>query len=130
MNISQAAGATGISAKMIRHYESIGLIGQARRTEAGYRQYSDQDVQTLRFIRRARDLGFSLERIGTLLQLWQDRTRKSADVKQLAARYIAELDGDIAKLQAMRAELSHLASHCHGDDRPACPIIEGLAAPR
>ena len=128
MNISQAAQASGVTPKMIRYYESVGLIREARRSEAGYRKYTDSEVQTLRFIRRSRDLGFSLERIKTLLGLWEDRTRRSADVKELAEQYIAELDEHIAKLQSIRSQLEHLAGHCHGDNRPDCPIIEDLAS--
>jgi len=127
MNIGEASRASGVSAKMIRYYESIGLIGAARRTDSGYRQYSDEDVQTLRFIKRSRDLGFSLERIKTLIGLWQDRSRKSADVKRLADQYIAELDEDICKLQSIRDQLAHLAACCHGDNRPGCPILDDLA---
>lgn len=127
MNIGQAAEASGVSAKMIRYYESIGLVAAAQRTDAGYRQYSDNAVQALRFIRRARDLGFSIERIKTLLGLWEDRGRKSADVKKLARQYIDELDQDIAKLQSIRNELEHLVHCCQGDSRPECPIIDDLA---
>ncbi|HJW57379.1 MAG TPA: Cu(I)-responsive transcriptional regulator [Burkholderiaceae bacterium] len=127
MNIGQAAQASDVNAKMIRYYESIGLIAAANRSDAGYRQYTDSDVQTLRFIKRSRDLGFSIERIKTLLALWEDRTRKSADVKQLANQYIAELEQDIEKLQSIRAQLQRLADCCHGDNRPDCPIIEDLA---
>ncbi len=127
MNIGQAAAGSGVTAKMIRYYESIGLINQISRSESGYRQYSEQEVQVLRFIKRSRDLGFSLERIKTLVGLWQDKDRKSADVKQLARQYIAELDEDIAKLQSIRDELTHLANCCHGDNRPDCPILADLA---
>lgn len=127
MNIGEASRASGVSAKMIRYYEGIGLIGAARRTDSGYRQYSDEEVQTLRFIKRSRDLGFSLERIKTLVGLWQDRSRKSADVKQLAGQHIAELDEDIRKLQSIRDQLAHLAACCHGDNRPGCPILDDLA---
>jgi MerR family copper efflux transcriptional regulator len=127
MNIGQAASASGVKAKMIRYYESIGLIAEAGRTDAGYRQYSENEVQTLRFIRRARDLGFSLERVKTLLGLWGDRERKSADVQELARQYIAELDEDIAKLQSIRGQLQHLSNCCHGNDRPECPILDDLA---
>jgi MerR family transcriptional regulator, copper efflux regulator len=127
MNIGEAAQASGVTAKMIRYYESIGLIAQAARTDAGYRRYTDNEVQTLRFIKRSRDLGFSIERIKTLLTLWEDRSRKSADVKKLARRYISELDSDIEKLQSIRDELRHLAECCHGDQRPECPILDGLA---
>jgi MerR family copper efflux transcriptional regulator len=128
MNIGQAAEAAGVSAKMIRYYESIGLISAASRTGSGNRQYSEKDIRTLRFIRRSRDLGFSIERIKTLLSLWEDRGRKSSDVKKLAGQYIAELDRDIEKLQSIRDQLQHLAECCHGDQRPDCPIIEDLAA--
>ncbi len=127
VNIGRAAAESGVSAKMIRYYESIGLLRPAARTASGYRQYSPADVQTLRFIRRSRDLGFSLERIGTLLQLWQDTSRKSQDVKQLARQYIAELDEDIRKLQSLRAQVEQLAQACHGDNRPECPILEKLS---
>lgn len=127
MNIGQAATDSGVSAKMIRYYESTGLLKPAARTDSGYRQYQPSDVQTLRFIRRARDLGFSLERIGTLLQLWQDTSRKSQDVKQLARQYIAELDEDIRKLQSLRAQVLQMAEDCHGDQRPDCPILEKLS---
>jgi MerR family copper efflux transcriptional regulator len=127
MNIGQAADASGVTAKMIRYYESIGLITEATRTDAGYRQYTGNEVQTLRFIKRSRDLGFSVERIRTLLGLWQDRSRKSSDVKKLARQYIAELDQDIAKLQSIRDELHHMAECCQGNHRPECPILEDLA---
>ncbi|MDB5795061.1 MAG: hypothetical protein JWR25_1440 [Noviherbaspirillum sp.] len=127
MNIGQAADASGVTAKMIRYYESIGLIAAANRTDAGYRQYTATEVQTLRFIKRARDLGFSIERIKTLLGLWQDRSRKSADVKKLARQYIAELDQDIEKLQSIRDQLRHMADCCQGNHRPECPILDDLA---
>jgi MerR family copper efflux transcriptional regulator len=127
MNIGQAAQASGVSAKMVRYYESIGLVAKAGRTGAGYRQYSENEVQTLRFIKRARDLGFSLDRVKTLLGLWEDRDRKSADVQKLARQYIAELDQDIEKLQSIRSQLQHLANCCQGDERPGCPILDDLA---
>jgi MerR family copper efflux transcriptional regulator len=127
MNIGQTAQASGVTAKMIRYYESIGLISAASRTDAGYRQYTDKDVQTLRFIKRARDLGFSIDRIGTLLSLWQDDGRQSSEVKQLAQGYIAELEEDIRKLQSIRDQLQHVANNCQGDDRPDCPILDDLA---
>ncbi|GGX15517.1 Cu(I)-responsive transcriptional regulator [Undibacterium macrobrachii] len=127
MNIGQVAKASGVSAKMIRYYESVGLIATADRTEAGYRQYSENDLHTLGFIRRARDLGFSLERIKTLLGLWQDRSRQSAEVKKLAGSYIAELDEQIAKMMLIRQQLAHLAQACHGDTRPDCPILDQLS---
>lgn len=128
MNIGQAATASGISPKMIRYYESIGLIRPVQRSSAGYRVYDSSEVQTLGFIKRSRELGFSLERIGTLLGLWEDTARQSADVKKLARKHIDELDEDIRKLQSIRDQLQHLVEHCHGDNRPDCPIIDGLAA--
>jgi MerR family copper efflux transcriptional regulator len=127
-NIGQAARASGVSAKMIRHYESIGLIGAARRTDAGYRVYNDQDVQVLQFIHRSRALGFSLEQIGDLLALWQDKERASADVRALAQRHIDALNRKILELESMRRTLEKLASSCHGDQRSACPILDDLAA--
>ncbi len=127
MNIGRAAQASGVSTKMIRHYESIALLPDATRTVAGYRVYRERDVHTLRFIRRARDLGFSMKEIGALLGLWNNRRRASADVKKLAARHLSELDEKIHELQEMRATLAHLAEHCHGDERPDCPILEELS---
>jgi MerR family copper efflux transcriptional regulator len=128
MNIGQAASASGISAKMIRHYESIQLIRQSVRTDAGYRTYSNNDLHTLRFIKRARSLGFSLDQIRDLLSLWNDSHRASADVKTIAQGHVAELEKRIAELTEMRNTLTHLAQCCHGDDRPECPILQGLAA--
>lgn len=128
-NIGEAAQASGVTAKMIRHYESIGLIGAARRTEAGYRVYSTADVQVLQFIHRARALGFSLEQIGNLLALWRDKCRASADVRALALAHIDELNRKIAELESMRRTLERLASSCHGDARSDCPILDDLAAP-
>lgn len=125
-NIGEAADATGISAKMIRYYESIGLIPKATRTFAGYRVYGPDDLHTLRFIRRARDLGFSIEQIKTLLSLWQHR-RPSAEVKRVALGHIAELEEKIRSLDGMRRTLVHLVENCHGDHRPTCPIIDELA---
>ncbi|WP_090538413.1 Cu(I)-responsive transcriptional regulator [Halopseudomonas formosensis] len=127
MNISQAAAATGLTARMIRHYEKIGLLRDTRRTASGYRLFDEQDIHTLRFIQRARSLGFSIEQIGQLLALWQDRERSSAVVKQLARQHLQELEEKIAGLQAMHASLAELASCCLGDDRPDCPILERLA---
>jgi Cu(I)-responsive transcriptional regulator len=130
MNIGQAAAASGVSAKMLRHYESIGLMPKARRTSSNYRNYTDADVHTLRFIRTARDLGFSIDDIRALLALWRDRARPSRDVKRLAERHAGELRTRIAELEAMLAALDHLARHCHGDERPDCPILDGLQAGR
>lgn len=128
-NIGDAAKASGVTAKMIRHYESIGLIGEPRRTDAGYRVYQQQDVQVLQFIHRARALGFSLDQIRDLLALWRDKHRASADVRALAQRHIGELNQKIAELESMRRTLERLAASCHGDDRSECPILEDLAAP-
>ncbi|MBF9232151.1 Cu(I)-responsive transcriptional regulator [Microvirga alba] len=128
MNIGQAAEASGVSAKMIRYYESIGLIPKTVRTEAGYRVYSDSDVHTLRFIRRARDLGFSVEQISDLVSLWRDRERASKDVKRIALEHVTVLERKIVELQQMAETLNHLAKTCHGDARPGCPIIEELAS--
>jgi MerR family copper efflux transcriptional regulator len=127
MNIGEAAARSSVSAKMIRYYESIDLIPAVSRSESGYRVYSERDVATLRFIRSARRLGFPIDRIRQLLTLWLDGTRASADVKQLALSHIADLDRKIVDLQSMRQTLEHLARTCHGDDRPDCPILIGLA---
>jgi Cu(I)-responsive transcriptional regulator len=127
MNIGEAATRSGVSAKMIRYYESIDLIPAVARRESGYRVYSERDVATLRFIRSARRLGFPIDRIRQLLTLWLDGTRASADVKLLALSHIADLDRQIVDLQSMRQTLEHLARTCHGDDRPDCPILVGLA---
>ena len=129
MNIGEAAQASQVSAKMIRHYESIGLIGPARRTEAGYRVYGPQEVQVLQFIHRARALGFSLEQIRGLLALWQDKSRASADVRALARGHIEELNRKIGEMEAMRRTLETRAASCHGDARSDCPILDDLAAP-
>lgn len=128
MNIGKAADASGISAKMIRYYESIGLLPPARRTASGYRYYTDEDVHVLHFIRRARDLGFAVEDIGGLLALWRDQGRASADVKQIALGHVAVLERKIAALQGMADTLRTLAAHCHGDQRPDCPILADLDA--
>jgi len=128
LNIGDAAAASGISAKMIRHYESIGLIPAPRRTYTGYRTYTENEVHSLRFIHQARKLGFSIKQIEALLGLWHNQRRSSSKVKALAQEHIAELDAKIAEMQAMKATLEHLARHCHGDERPDCPIIDGLAA--
>jgi len=127
MNIGDAAEASGVSAKMIRHYEDQGLVPKAGRTVAGYRIYRENDVHVLRFVRRARDLGFSMKEIKNLLGLWNNRRRESADVKRLVEGHVKELDRKIAELQAMRRTLTTLSSHCHGDRRPDCPIIDDLA---
>ena len=127
MNIGDAAKASGVSAKMIRHYESVGLCPGALRTDAGYRQYTDKEVGTLRFIRHARDLGFSLDQIRELLGLWLDRRRPSRQVKALAQAHLQELDQKLQELHAMKATLENLVQCCHGDDRPECPILEILA---
>lgn len=127
MQIGEAARATGVSAKMIRHYEAIGLVPAADRRSSNYRDYSHHDLHRLGFIRRARDLGFSIEEIRNLLRLWGDTSRASADVKQLALTHITELDEKIRLLGEMRATLATLADACDGNHRPDCPIIESLA---
>ena len=127
MNIGEAAAASGVSAKMIRHYEEQGFVPKAGRTLAGYRVYRDNDVHALRFIRRARDLGFSLKEIKDLLGLWHNRRRASADVKRMAEKHVKDLDQKIAEMQAMRRTLVNLTQHCHGDARPDCPILDDLA---
>jgi Cu(I)-responsive transcriptional regulator len=127
MNIGEAAAASGVSTKMIRYYEEIGLIGAAARTASGYRVYSENEVHTLRFIRRARDLGFTVEQMGGLLALWRDRGRASGDVKRIALGHVEVLENKMRELQEMVATLRHLAENCHGDDRPDCPIIHELA---
>ncbi|MFZ5606705.1 MAG: Cu(I)-responsive transcriptional regulator [Pseudomonadota bacterium] len=127
-NIGQAAALTGVSAKMIRHYEAIGLLTPASRTFAGYRLYGEAELHRLRFIKRARSLGFSIRQIEALLALWDDPHRASAEVKQLALAHVAELEEKIRELQAMQRTLETLARRCHGDERPTCPILEDLAA--
>ena len=127
MNIGDAAQASGVSAKMIRHYEETGLIPKASRSDGGYRTYTERDIHLLRFIRQGRLLGFSMKQIAELIGLWLDQSRPSSKVKQLALSHITELDDKIKELQAMKATLEQLACHCHGDDRPDCPILEGLA---
>ncbi|MCW5637097.1 MAG: Cu(I)-responsive transcriptional regulator [Rubrivivax sp.] len=126
MNIGRAASASGVSPKMIRHYESVRLLEPAPRSDAGYRHYNERDVQTLRFVRHARNLGFSIDQIRELLGLWRDQARPSRDVKALTMAHIATLEGKEAELRAMRSALEHLAHACQGDDRPACPILDGL----
>ena len=127
-NIGEAARASGVTAKMVRHYESIGLLPPARRTEAGYRLYGSDDVRMLQFIHRGRALGFSLDQIADLLALWRDKHRASADVRRLALEHINELDRKIAELEAMKRTLASLADSCHGDARSDCPILDDLAA--
>ncbi len=126
-NIGQAAKASGISAKMIRHYEEVGLLPAASRTFSGYRTYSHQDVHMLRFIRHSRDLGFSIKQISDLLSLWRDRNRPSSKVKQMASEHIEMLNQKIQELITMKSELTRLVSCCHGDERPDCPILDELA---
>lgn len=127
MDIGRAATESGVSVKMIRHYEAIGLLPKVARTFANYRVYSAVDVHTLRFIRRARDLGFSMESIRELLGLWQNKSRSSAAVKRVAARHIGDLKQKLAELETMIGTLGHLMRHCHGDHRPECPILDELA---
>ena len=127
MTIGLAAKSSAVSAKMIRHYESIGLLPKAQRTQGGYRLDDETDVHTLRFIQRARSLGFPLETIRTLLALWRNRRRSSAQVKELSLRHVADLERKIAEMQAMVRTLKHLAHNCHGDERPDCPILDDLA---
>jgi MerR family copper efflux transcriptional regulator len=127
LNIGQAAAQSGVSAKMVRHYEVLGLLPAVHRTEAGYRQYGEKQIHTLRFIRRARDLGFSMAEIAELLKLWQNQGRASADVKRIAQAHVADLERRIAGMQAMRQTLAQLADCCQGNERPDCPILSGLA---
>ena len=128
LNIGQAATHSGVSAKMIRHYESLGLLPTVHRTDAGYRQYGEKEVHTLRFIRRARALGFSMIEIAELLKLWQNKRRASADVKRIALAHVADLERRIAEMEAMKQTLGHLAHCCQGNSRPDCPILTELAA--
>ncbi|WP_313299425.1 Cu(I)-responsive transcriptional regulator [Pseudomonas sp.] len=127
MNIGQAARRSGLSSKMIRYYEAIGLLQPATRSDSGYRTYQTEDLHRLAFIKRSRDLGFSLEEVGKLLTLWQDRERASADVKALAMQHIDELNKRIDELISLRDTLGELVAHCQGDDRPDCPILKDLA---
>lgn len=127
MNIGEVARASGVSTKMIRYYETIGLIPPADRSEAGYRNYGDNDVHTLRFIRRSRDLGFTVEQMADLLTLWRDRSRASSEVKKIALEHVEILERKAEELKAMSRTLKHLAANCHGDGRPDCPILDDLA---
>lgn len=127
MTIGEAADTSGVTAKMIRHYETIGLLPRAQRTNSGYRLYEDADVHTLRFIHRARSMGFPLDSIRQLLALWRNRRRSSAQVKSLAMAQVETLERKIAEMQSMVRTLRHLAEHCHGDERPDCPILDDLA---
>lgn len=129
MNIGQAAQHSGVSTKMIRHYEDIGLIKKVGRTASGYRVYSENDLHILAFVRQARNLGFPVEQIRELLGLWQNTKRPSRKVKDLALKHIQELDVRIKELQDIQQAISQLAKNCHGDDRPECPIIDGLTRP-
>ncbi len=127
VTIGQAAVLSGVSAKMVRHYESLGLLPAVHRTDAGYRLYTEPEVHTLRFIRRARDLGFSMAEIAELVGLWQNRRRTSASVRRIAQKHTQELTERIAAMEGMRQTLTHLIHCCHGDERPDCPILEDLA---
>ena len=127
VNIGEAARLSGVSAKMVRHYEGLGLLPRVARTDSGYRQYVEADVHTLRFIKRARDLGFSMEEIGELVGLWQNRRRASANVRRIAQKHADDLEQRIAAMQAMQKTLRHLIHCCQGDERPECPILDELA---
>ena len=127
VNIGEAARLSGVSAKMVRHYEGLGLLPKVGRTDAGYRQYTEAEVHTLRFIKRSRDLGFSMAEIGELVGLWQNRRRASASVRRIAERHADELAARIAAMEEMQKTLRHLIHCCHGDARPECPILEDLA---
>lgn len=125
--IGQAARRSGVSARMVRHYESLGLLPAIARADSGYRLYTEADIHTLRFIRRARDLGFSMDEIAELVGLWHDRARTSASVRRIAQKHLDELARRVADLQAMQRSLAHLVNCCQGDDRPECPILDDLA---
>jgi len=127
MNIGEAAKASGIDAKLIRHYESIGIIPKASRSESGYRRYTEADVHILTFVKRARKLGFSMKEIKKLVSLWRNKSRSSSEVRALALAHIQELEKRIAELDAMMKTLKHLASKCRGNERPNCPILDELA---
>jgi MerR family copper efflux transcriptional regulator len=127
VNIGEAARLSGVSAKMVRHYESLGLLGRVVRTDSGYRQYSEAEVHTLRFIRRSRDLGFSMSEIAELVGLWQNRRRASANVRRIAQKHADDLAERIAAMQEMQRTLAYLVHCCHGDERPDCHILDDLA---
>lgn len=127
VNVGEAARLSGVSAKMVRHYESLGLLPRVGRTDSGYRQYSEAEVHTLRFIKRSRELGFSMDEIAELVGLWQNRRRSSAGVKRIAQKHADELAQRIEAMQAMQRTLAHLIHCCHGDDRPDCPILDDLS---
>jgi Cu(I)-responsive transcriptional regulator len=129
LNIGEAARASGVSAKMIRHYEDTGVVPKPPRTVAGYRLYREADVHTLRFVHRARELGFPVREVAALVGLWRNRRRSSADVRRVASRHLAALEKKIGQLDAMRRTLKHLVRNCHGDGRPECPILDDLADP-
>lgn len=128
MNIGQAAKISGVNAKLIRHYESIGIIPKASRSDAGYRTYSEADVHVLSFVKKARTLGFSMKEIKKLVSLWRNKSRASAEVKNLAIKHIDEMEKKILELESMVKTLKHLAKNCHGDHRPDCPILNDLAS--
>ena len=127
VTIGEAAQRSGVSARMVRHYEGLGLLPAVARTESGYRQYGGADIHTLRFIKRSRDLGFSMEEIAELVGLWNNRRRTSSSVKRIAEKHLGELEQRIADMQSMRNTLAHLVHCCHGDARPDCPILDDLA---
>lgn len=127
LNIGEAARLSGISTRMVRHYESLGLLGDVHRSDSGYRQYSAAEVHTLRFIKRSRDMGFSMEQVAELVDLWRNRRRTSASVKRIAQSHLDELEQRIAAMQGMQRTLAHLVHCCHGDQRPDCPILDDLA---
>jgi Cu(I)-responsive transcriptional regulator len=129
LNIGEAARASGVSAKMIRHYEETGVVPKPPRTVAGYRLYREADIHTLRFVHRARELGFPVREVAALVGLWHNRRRSSVDVHRVALRHLAALDSKIEQLEAMRRTLRHLVQSCHGDERPECPILDDLAQP-
>lgn len=128
MNIGEAARASGVNAKLIRHYESIGIVPKARRSDSGYRVYSENDVHILTFVKRARSLGFSMTEIKKLVGLWRNKARASAEVKSLALAHVRDLEKKISELEEMAKTLRHLAQNCRGDNRPDCPILENLAS--